>query len=222
MIWLRLSLERSRHDNTGFRKCCSKESTSGSKSEIHFNLARIICPHFPRFLLFRPPCLFHYLPLVLQRWTSNLEPSVGSCCVCLYVAKTLHGFTFRNVSQQHATTCTRVCKGPQHVSNIQQRWDVGQQCCTGGLNPIRKGGFWGFLSLKNWMNSKPFKLGPLNLGTFPKIHLENFKVFVTCTSTLMLPCQPSFDFWQPCFGKFAFSLKNRLYFSDWIIKLHLI
>ena len=59
----------------------------------------------------------------------------------MYVAKSLTGFklwaTTPNDTQQR--TCNRVCKGMQQVSNIQQRWEVGQQCCM-ELNPIQTGG----------------------------------------------------------------------------------
>ena len=36
-----------------------------------------------------------------------------------------------------------------------------------------------------------FKLCPLNLASFPKIYQDHISVFVTCTSRLMLPWQPS-------------------------------
>ena len=49
--------------------------------------------------------------------TPNL---VGTCCVCLHVAKSLTGFKLctitPNNTQQHATACNRVCKRTQHVT----------------------------------------------------------------------------------------------------------
>ena len=54
-------------------------------------------------------------------WPNN----VGSCCVRWHKGKSLNGFTLlRNKSQQHATTCNRVCKRTQPTTcNIQQ-------CCV--------------------------------------------------------------------------------------------
>ena len=54
-------------------------------------------------------------------WPNN----VGSCCVRWHKGKSLNGFTLlRNKSQQHATTCNRVCKRTQPTTcNIHQ-------CCV--------------------------------------------------------------------------------------------
>ena len=62
-------------------------------------------------------------------------------------------------------------------------------------------------SRKSWWTSKPIKLWPPNLATFPKNIWEHFKVVVTCASTLMLPWQPSF--WSHVFQNLHLFLKNR-------------
>ena len=72
-----------------------------------------------------------------------------------------------------------------------------------------------------WWTSKPIKLWPPNLVTFPKNIWEHFKVVVTCASTLMLPWQPSF--WSYEFQNLHLFFKNSFwfYFSYYYITLKL-
>ena len=75
---------------------------------------------------------------------------------------------------------------------------------------------------KKMNNLKPFKLRAPNLATFPKSSWEHFKVVVTCTSTLTLPWQPSFN---KCFffqNLHFFFYKRPLFstFTYWIFILH--
>ena len=77
--------------------------------------------------------------------------------------------------------------------------------------------------LKSWITSKPSKLGPPNLVTFPKIYLGAFwshrDPYASIDVTMVT------EFWQPCFSKFVSSLKKIGFisiFTDWIIILHLI
>ena len=45
------------------------------------------------------------------------------------------------------------------------------------------------------------------IATFPKIHLEHFQVFVTCTSTLPLSMQPR----QPCFCRYHWNRDSHVF-----------
>ena len=67
-------------------------------------------------------------------WPKN----VGSYCVRLSVAKSLTGFKFfRSNSQQHPSTCNRVCKRTQHaaLNNVGSCWPTK-------LRPFARGLMW--------------------------------------------------------------------------------
>ena len=61
----------------------------------------------------------------------------------------------------------------QHVSNIQQLWEVGQQCCT-GLNLIQTGGLLRLPLAKKLNKFKTVQARTTKLSDFPKIHLGKF------------------------------------------------
>ena len=81
------------------------------------------------------------------------------------------------------------------------------------LTLFRPGRVWSPPSLKSWITSKPLKLWAPNLASFPNNYLETFKVVVTCTSALTLPCQPNFKshiFQNLLFYSFNYTLTLNL------------
>ena len=97
------------------------------------------------------------------------------------------------------------------------------------LNPIQTGegwgggggGFWCPRQLWRFVTSKPLKLWPPNLATFPKIYLQTFRH--------QFPLSINFDvsmatiYWQACFTKlrfFSFLMGNFQFFNVISTLLH--
>ena len=73
-------------------------------------------------------------PFIVLKPRVNGRNIVGSCCVCLHVAKSLTA-NFAQQSQQHATGLWQKDVHTDVTFNIQQRQAVvGQQCCVRGMH----------------------------------------------------------------------------------------